>query len=449
MSRTSFLATALLAVASTCIVTLGGCGPSATSVPTEVTVQPTTTPRATLTQMTMPKPSQSPTPTVVWPVLTELQPAQAAPGDQVHLIGRGGYLFYSGGGYDESSRTFEIHFDGEPAGSIGCYVNHCEGDLTIPVDASPGTYEVSVEGGSRLSLQVLEAAPTATPTPVPALGPSPDVTEAGRVWVSPVDKAEMVYISADEFIMGSSDTEVDSALALCNKGYGSGCKRFLFENEQPQRKVYLDAFYIDKTEVTNAQYRKCVEVKACNAPSDTTYYDNTDYAQHPVVYVNWYQAKAYCEWAGKRLPTEAEWEKTARGMDGREYPWGDEFDGSRLNFCDKSCLLEWRNTDVDDGYEYTAPVGSYPAGASPYGVLDMAGNVLEWVADWYDSSYYSQAPARNPPGPNSGTYKVLRGGSWFNTTEFTRCAFRRWGLPDYDGWFAIIGFRCSRSSSSS
>jgi len=177
------------------------------------------------------------------------------------------------------------------------------------------------------------------------------------------DNSVMVYVPAGEFIMGSDERD---------------------GNEQPMHTVYLDAFYIDKTAVTNAQYRKCVEAGACDAPRETTDYDNADYAQHPVVYVNWFQAKAYCEWVGKRLPTEAEWEKAARGTDGRKYPWGNTFDGSRLNFCDKNCTLSWKDPSVDDGYTGTAPVGSYPVGASPYGALDMAGNVYAWVADWYD-----------------------------------------------------------------
>ena len=143
--------------------------PAATVTPTVTPILvPTDTPAAptpTLTQTTMPEPSRSPVPTVVWPVLTELQPPQAAFGEQVHLIGRGGYLFYPDGGYDESYRTFEIYLDGEPTGSIGCYVNHCEGDFAVPVDALPGPHEVSAEGGSRLSLQILEAVPTTTPTP--------------------------------------------------------------------------------------------------------------------------------------------------------------------------------------------------------------------------------------------------------------------------------------------
>jgi serine/threonine protein kinase/formylglycine-generating enzyme required for sulfatase activity len=238
---------------------------------------------------------------------------------------------------------------------------------------------------------------------------------------SPSAPPGMVYVPAGEFIMGSDEGD---------------------SHEQPVHTVYLDAFYIDKYEVTNAQYRKCVEAGACDAPSPT-YYDDADYAQHPVVLVSWDDAHDYCRWAGKRLPTEAEWEKAARGKDRQVYPWGNTFDGSKLNFCDKNCSHSWKDASVDDGYTHTAPVGSYPAGASPYGALDMAGNVREWVADWYDQGYYSQSPYRNPKGPESGQERVVRGSSWITSEDTIRAAFRGHVTNRGDD---ALGFRCARSS---
>jgi len=227
--------------------------------------------------------------------------------------------------------------------------------------------------------------------------------------LKPVASPGMVYVPAGEFIMGSDEGDSD---------------------EQPVHTVYLDAFYIDKTEVTNAQYRKCVEAGACDAPSDTIYYDDGNYAQRPVVFVNWYQADDYCRWAGKRLPSEAEWEKAARGTDGRTYPWGEGID------CDHAQYY-----GCGGG---TVPVGSRPKGASPYGVLDMAGNVWEWVADWYGKDYYSRSPGRNPSGSDSGEYRVLRGGSWSSEAYVVRSAYRHWNDPGSRG--SGVGFRCARGS---
>jgi formylglycine-generating enzyme required for sulfatase activity len=223
------------------------------------------------------------------------------------------------------------------------------------------------------------------------------------------DNSVMVYVPEGEFIMGSDERS----------------------DEQPEHIVYLDAFYIDKTEVTNAQYRKCVEAGACYKPFNTIYYDKADYAQHPMVYVGWNDADAYCGWAGKRLPTEAEWEKAARGTDGRTYPWGEGID------CDHAQYSECG--------ERTVPVGSKPKGVSPYGALDMAGNVYEWVADWYEEDYYSQSPGRNPPGPDSGKGPVLRGGAWGVEANYVRCATRRFRYyPDTRSDY--VGFRCARGS---
>jgi formylglycine-generating enzyme required for sulfatase activity len=248
------------------------------------------------------------------------------------------------------------------------------------------------------------------PTSVPQLA-------AGPVQVRDKDEVEMVFVPAGEFLMGSHD----------NRGR-------MYDDEKPQHKVYLDAFWIDKTEVTNAQYKKCVAAGKCQS---SNYADDARFNgdAQPVVGVSWNDAKTYCEWAGARLPTEAEWEKAARGTDGRLYPWGNGPD---------TCEYAVTNDGSGDGCGQGGkawPVGSKPRGASPYGALDMAGNVLEWVADWYDGSYYARSPGRNPTGPDSGESKVLRGGSWLGHIRSDR---RNEDHPDTT-LSTLYGFRCARS----
>jgi formylglycine-generating enzyme required for sulfatase activity len=223
-----------------------------------------------------------------------------------------------------------------------------------------------------------------------------------------MDGMMLVFVPAGEFTMGSGD----------------------YSNEKPIHIVYLDSYWIDQTEVTNRMYALCVQAGVCDQLSRTYYYGDSQYDNYPVIYVNWDRAKAYCEWAGRRLPTEAEYEKAARGTDGRTYPWGDESPNHNLLYYGQS------------GSGPTE-VGQYPAGASIYGALDLAGNVWEWVADWYSGSYYAHSPASNPLGPSSGYERVLRGGSWYYDSDLVRSSNRNWITPDFtnDG----IGFRCARS----
>jgi serine/threonine protein kinase len=276
---------------------------------------------------------------------------------------------------------------------------------------------------------VAEALPTSAPANISTSTPfntqTPSDTNTPRVTSTPElnigsvmtgnDGMTLLYVPAGEFTMGNNDGN---------------------DKEKPAHTVYLDAYWMDQTEVTTAMYAKCVDAGACKPPSDTSsytrssYYGNSQFNNYPIIFVDWYQAKNYCEWVDGRLPTEAEWEKAARGTDGRIYSWGNNYPNSNL--------LNY-NGENDD----TQAVGSYPGGASPYGLLDMAGNVWEWVADWYDKGYYVHSPSSNPLGPSSGEFRVMRGGSWSYTANEVRSASRFSYDPSVP--YGSIGFRCARS----
>ena len=235
----------------------------------------------------------------------------------------------------------------------------------------------------------------------------------------------MAYVPAGEFIMGS-DPDVDPMTDELD--------------ELPQHKVFLDAYFIDKHEVSNADYTQFVEA---TGHRNSIFWDNPkfNHPDQPVVGVTWGDVSAYAEWIGKRLLTEAEWEKAARGTDGRIWPWGNEFDPTKCNFDD-----EGKFDGHLDGFAMAAPVKSFEKGASPYGVLNMAGNVAEWVADWFGMEYYAVSPAENPKGPPTSGMgkKSWRGASWFAGSEQMRCAFR-----EYDDIVAsgqILGFRCAKDA---
>ena len=217
--------------------------------------------------------------------------------------------------------------------------------------------------------------------------------------------------------------ELDGGLALWipSGKFFMGAKRGN-KDEKPVRSVQLDGFYLDVCLVTNEQYARFVRATGLQ-----DWKPPTGYADHPVVGVNWANAKAYCDWAGKRLPTEAEWEKGARGTDDRDYPWGKDYAIGNANA-------------LGAGYSSTAPVGIFPSGKSPYGALDMAGNVWEWVADWYDANYYLRGNSSNPKGPDRGEHRVVRGGSWICHANYLRCTKRDHHPEAYRSRF--IGFRC-------
>jgi formylglycine-generating enzyme required for sulfatase activity len=234
--------------------------------------------------------------------------------------------------------------------------------------------------------------------------------EAASQCTTTADPGDLVAVPAGEFAMG------------CNEAVDSACD----DDEKPQHMVTLSAFSIDRTEVTQAAYTACLLDGACSPPSCDWNCDNADYPAGCLVST---QAEAYCAWAGKRLPTEAEWEKAARGDDGFKFPWGND---------DPSCSL----VNMSGCGGAAKPVGSFPSGASPYGALDMAGNMVEMVADRYDEAYYASSPASDPQGPGSGERYVGRGGGFKSDSKFIRASKRDW--YDLTDAGASLGFRCAR-----
>ncbi len=288
---------------------------------------------------------------------------------------------------------------------------------------------------SLLQILAICAAGCTAVTPTASLRPEP-----GSTRLAPSDSMTLLYVPEGEFKMGSEAGLTD---------------------ERPLHAVFLDAYWIDRTEISNSMYAQCVEAGGCDEPASTVYFNDPEYADHPVVYVSWVDANDYCTWAGRRLPTEAEWEKAASwdpvANQQRVFPWGNEYDCKKGNYDDEVELdasLMPGTTVNCDGFLRSSPVGSFPEGASPYGALDMGGNVWEWVHDAFIEvdpikpslqNYYAISPYSNPMGvdPAITEYRSMRGGSWNFTFGFGRAAYRLWyGLDDkYDG----VGFRCALS----
>jgi len=277
-----------------------------------------------------------------------------------------------------------------------------------------------------------------TPAARPSLSTEP------QTLVRPLDEMVMVRIPAGSFRMGSTPQEIEEGLALCREHY-SICNSWYYEREGPAHSTSLDGFWIDQTEVSNAQYQLCVEAGSCLEPltcqKGEPSFSDPALADHPVVCVSWSDARAYCEWAGGRLPSEAEWEYAYRGPERLVYPWGNEFSGSKLNYCDQNCSQPHADERFDDGFSRSALVGSFTDGASWSGILNLAGNVSEWVGDWFGE--YPTGETSNPIGPAEGDQKILRGGSWFGHPTYCRGAIRPAAPPETR--FDYLGFRCAAS----
>ena len=336
-------------------------------------------------------------------------------------------------------------------------IGETQPDATLVVDDVPaGVHRLKARKTGHLEssreVQVAAGRRAEVFLDIEALAPDPVVVRSE-------DGAEMVLVPTGEFLMGASSVEVQEIVAHCVNDRASHCRSVdVASHASPQRRVTLKAFYIDRREVTNALFERFVQATrhrttaeregasavwqleggvlkwkklsgaSWRAPSGP---GSSSPPDHPVLQVSWHDADAYCRWAGKRLPTEAEWEKAARGADGRRYPWGDdELVASRGNIA----MVVGAATRV----------GSYPSGVTPYGAHDMAGNAGEWVADWYGADYYSSAPQSDPPGPRSGTYKVIRGGWWSAPAVAVRTTTRWRQFPDYA--VNLHGFRCAKDA---
>lgn len=265
--------------------------------------------------------------------------------------------------------------------------------------------------------------------------------ERGAVVELRAPLSAMVRIRAGAFLMGSEEPDVLAALADCSReAYGHRCMPTLFGNEMPRHPVNLSGYWIDRFEVRVADYERCVQVGRCEPRPSSEATKRFDAPEQPVSRVTWNDAQTYCAYRGARLPTEAEFERAARGARGRRYPWGDLFNARAANYG----RFGWDETDASDGFAELAPIGSFGAGMTPEGVYDLAGNVAEWVADRYSPSY-EPGPATDPQGPGIGTSsaRVVRGGSYGQAPFRLRGAARAFAEPSERR--TTLGFRCARS----
>jgi formylglycine-generating enzyme required for sulfatase activity len=360
---------------------------------------------------------------------------------------------------DEGNSGGPIIHSGQIVGLIGGAQRYGKG-VTI------GTVREYLEGHGVLQG---EGAPPSVAKTAPARPPTPKAANE----ITGKDGAPMVWIPAGSFKMGSTRDEVDRAIQTCVQEYKNDqqtCEGW-YKPELPQHTVQMDAYYLDRYEVTNRLFQQFVQQTSHRTTAEqegsafafvegkgwedvkgaswrqpeagATVFDSGR-AEHPVVAVSWADAQAYCRWAGKRLPTEAEFEYALRAGTTTTYWWGQGNPGSRrvANIADESAkpLLRVIMSGYDDGAVRTASVGSYEA--NPFGLHDMTGNVSEWTADWYDETYYGKSLARNPKGPSSGQYRVLRGGSWSDAPDLVRSALRNRLTPTKRD--ATIGFRCAQ-----
>jgi formylglycine-generating enzyme len=250
----------------------------------------------------------------------------------------------------------------------------------------------------------------------------------------------VVWIPAGWFVQGSDASDLRHALVLClfrrEAVFPGGCSEEDFADERPARRAWVSAFGMDRTEVSHGQWRRCMQAGACPPPRLSEADPRVSAATHPVAGVTWDEARTYCRWRGGRLPTESEWERAARGSTGRQFPWGNAYNDRLANHGRPG-----ERPDGVDGFRHAAPVDGFAEGASPYGILQMAGNVWEWTADHYQPEAYTEGPRVDPTGPDEGVGRVVRGGSWRSPPHMLRAAYRDHRLPE-QAW-ADVGVRCA------
>ncbi|MBM3136580.1 MAG: formylglycine-generating enzyme family protein [Chloroflexi bacterium] len=316
--------------------------------------------------------------------------------------------------------------------------------LVVLTSCMPAPSGSGLEAESTFSTPTIAEIVTEEPMPTATVEPEPTPEESTRIGT---DGMELVLIPGGEFIMGWRGVD-----ATIKNGPGPTADFMEFP-------MVVDEFWIDKYEVTNRQYKICVDAGGCRpfhqnniTPYGLDYFTDPTYDNYPVINVSWYMARDYCKWVGRRLLTEAEWERAARGDDGRKYPWGDEPYAENLaNICDKDCPSSVRgehgNPNFDDGFAGPAPVGSYPDGASPYGVMDMAGNVWEWTASVADPYPYDAEDGResqyNIEDGSKWPERILRGGPWNGGYAYLRSSYRYRAVAIY--WNMNMGIRCAQS----
>ncbi len=336
---------------------------------------------------------------------------------------------------------------------LGCNLSMLSDLVTTSVNSGPdsATEPLLIENGQPTTT-IFEESETAA------------IFDDDSIQANPIDGAWMVFIPAGKYYMGTGE-----------RWEGMQMDPFFYEDktalehEMPSHRLTMDAFWFYQTHVTNAQFSIFIETTGyqthaeaagvsynLNNEGEWIESNNSSWQQpdgpdssimglenHPVVHVTWADAAAYCEWAGGRLPTEAEWERVGKGMHSTfaKYPWGGDLpSGQRANFCDVNCPLNSANEKQDDGFATTSPVGQYPLGSNQYNAMDLAGNVWDWIWDWYDQDYYLKSPHENPMGPSSGREKVIRGGGWNSNNFELRVTNRDKADPEMST--STIGFRC-------